>query len=35
VNQPGFTHLAVSGEECRLVNTHRNLERYLGLEPTV
>ena len=35
VNQPGFTHLVVSGEECRLVNTHRNLERYLGLEPAV
>jgi choline monooxygenase len=33
--QPGFTHLVISGEECRIVNTHRNLERYLGLEPVV
>ncbi|HEY8525081.1 MAG TPA: SRPBCC family protein [Acidimicrobiales bacterium] len=33
--QPGFTHLVVSGEECRIVNTHRLLERYLGLEPTL
>jgi choline monooxygenase len=35
LGQPGFTHLVVSGEECRIVNTHRNLERYLGLEPVV
>lgn len=30
MSQPGCTHLVVSGEECRLVNTHRLLERYLG-----
>ncbi|MEI8001753.1 MAG: aromatic ring-hydroxylating dioxygenase subunit alpha [Actinomycetes bacterium] len=33
-HQPGFTHLALSSEECRIVNTHRNLERYLGIEPS-
>ena len=33
MRQPGFTHLALSGEEIRVINTHRNLERYLGLEP--
>jgi phenylpropionate dioxygenase-like ring-hydroxylating dioxygenase large terminal subunit len=34
LHQPGLTHLALSSEECRLINTHRNLERYLGIEPT-
>ena len=31
LHQPGFTHLALSGEERRVINTHRNLERYLNL----
>lgn len=31
LGQPGCTHLVVSSDECRVVNTHRNLERYLGL----
>jgi hypothetical protein len=31
LHQPGFTHLAVSGEECRIINLHRNLERYTGV----
>ena len=31
LHQPGFTHLALSSEEARLINTHRNLERYLDL----
>jgi phenylpropionate dioxygenase-like ring-hydroxylating dioxygenase large terminal subunit len=31
LHQPGFTHLAVSGEECRIINLHRNLERYMGV----
>jgi phenylpropionate dioxygenase-like ring-hydroxylating dioxygenase large terminal subunit len=35
LSQPGCTELVVSGEECRLVNTHRLLERYLGVEGTV
>ena len=30
-NQPGFTHLALSNEERRVINIHRNLERYLDL----
>ena len=29
LRQPGLTHLTLSSEECRLINTHRNLERYL------
>jgi choline monooxygenase len=33
LHQPGLTHLTLSNEECRLINTHRNLERYLDLEP--
>ena len=33
LHQPGLTHLTLSSEECRVINTHRNLERYLGLEP--
>ena len=33
LHQPGLTHLTVSEFECRLVNTHRNLERYLGIGP--
>ena len=31
LHQPGFTHLAISGEECRIINLHRNLERYIGV----
>lgn len=32
LRQPGLTHMTVSAtEECRVVNLHRNLERYLGL----
>lgn len=31
VHQPGFTHLVLSGEERRVINMHRNLERYLDL----
>ncbi|HEX7094697.1 MAG TPA: aromatic ring-hydroxylating dioxygenase subunit alpha [Acidimicrobiales bacterium] len=31
LHQPGFTHLALSGEECRIINLHRNLERYIGV----
>ena len=34
MHQPGFTHLALSSEECRVINTHRNLERYLDIEPS-
>lgn len=31
LHQPGFTHLAISGEECRIINLHRNLEKYTGV----
>lgn len=31
MHQPGFTHLVLSGEERRIINMHRNLERYLDL----
>jgi phenylpropionate dioxygenase-like ring-hydroxylating dioxygenase large terminal subunit len=34
VHQPGFTHLNLSCEEARIINTHRNLERYIGIEPS-
>ena len=33
LHQPGCTHVLLSGEECRIINMHRHLERYLGLEP--
>ena len=31
MHQPGFTHLVLSNEERRVINMHRNLERYLDL----
>lgn len=31
LRQPGFTHLTLSNEERRVINLHRNLERYLEL----
>jgi choline monooxygenase len=31
LHSPGFTHLTLSNEERRIINTHRNLERYLDL----
>ncbi|MCV7006252.1 aromatic ring-hydroxylating oxygenase subunit alpha [Mycobacterium gordonae] len=31
LHQPGFTHLVLSSEERRVINMHRNLERYLDL----
>ncbi len=34
LHQPGFTELMLSGEECRIVNLHRNLEHYLGITPS-
>jgi hypothetical protein len=34
LQQPGLTHLALSSEECRIINTHRALERYCGIEPS-
>jgi len=34
LHQPGFTHLTLSREEMRIESLHRNLERYLGIEPS-
>jgi phenylpropionate dioxygenase-like ring-hydroxylating dioxygenase large terminal subunit len=31
LHQPGLTHVMLSAEERRVINMHRNLERYLGL----
>jgi len=31
LRQPGLTHLTLSNEERRVINMHRNLERYLDL----
>ena len=28
LHQPGFTHMTLSSEECRILNMHRNLERH-------
>ena len=34
LHQPGFTRITLSGEECRILNLHRNLERWLGITPS-
>ena len=34
MHQPGFTHLVLSNEERRVINMHRNLERYLNVSET-
>ena len=31
LHQPGLTHLVLSSEERRVINMHRNLERYVGV----
>jgi hypothetical protein len=31
LHQPGLTHVTLSNEERRVINMHRNLERYLDL----
>jgi hypothetical protein len=33
LEQPGLTHVAISNEECRILQMHRNLERWLGIGP--
>jgi phenylpropionate dioxygenase-like ring-hydroxylating dioxygenase large terminal subunit len=33
LEQPGLDEIVLSTEECRIVNMHRNLERFLGVEP--
>jgi len=30
LHQPGLTELAISAEECRVINLHRNLEEWCG-----
>ncbi len=35
LNAPGLTHLVLSGEECRIVNLHRNLDRWTGVDSGV
>ena len=30
LHAPGLTHLTLSGEECRIINLHRNLDRVCG-----
>lgn len=34
LHQPGLTHLALSSEECRIINNHRTLERYCDISPS-
>jgi hypothetical protein len=34
LHQPGLTHLVIGSEECRIINFQRNLERFLGIEPS-
>ncbi len=34
LHQPALEYLAISSEECRIINLHRNLERWLGIEPS-
>jgi hypothetical protein len=34
LHQPGFTRITLSREECRILNLHRNLERWLGITPS-
>ena len=31
LHQPGLTHITLSNEERRVINMHRNLDRYLDL----
>jgi len=34
LHQPGFTKITLSSEECRILNLHRNLERWLSISPS-
>ena len=34
LHQPGCIRLTLSREECRILNLHRNLERWLSISPT-
>lgn len=35
LHAPGLTHLTLSGEECRIINLHRNLDRVTGCDSSV
>lgn len=35
LHAPGLTHLTLSGEECRIINLHRNLDRVTGCDSGV
>ena len=35
LHAPGLTHLMLSGEECRIINLHRNLDRVTGVDSGV
>lgn len=35
LHSPGLTHLTLSGEECRIINLHRNLDRLTGVDSGV
>jgi phenylpropionate dioxygenase-like ring-hydroxylating dioxygenase large terminal subunit len=35
LHAPGLDHLVLSGEECRIVNLHRNLDRWTGVDSGV
>ncbi|MGH8977592.1 MAG: aromatic ring-hydroxylating oxygenase subunit alpha [Acidimicrobiia bacterium] len=32
LHQPGFSHLVISEEECRILNMHRNLAKFVGVD---
>jgi len=34
LHQPGFTRMTLSREEFRILNLHRNLEQWLGIDPS-
>lgn len=34
LHQPGFTRMTLSREEVRILNLHRNLEQWLGIDPS-
>jgi phenylpropionate dioxygenase-like ring-hydroxylating dioxygenase large terminal subunit len=33
LRQPGLSEIVLSREECRIINMHRHLERFVGLDP--
>jgi len=35
LHAPGLIHLTLSGEECRIINRHRNLDPVTGIDGSV